>query len=79
MKLTKKQLQAALDGLAKAICDADDHRTKIMDHCMEVYGLCPGDVDNDLFIDSVDGGCGRPSGMTVEAFDKSMKDAIGRR
>ena len=51
-------------------------RDKIMLHCQEVYGCEPGDVDNDQYIDGMDGGCGSSSGMTADEFHKSMVEAI---
>jgi hypothetical protein len=75
-KLTKSQLQAALNSLASAVNRAQVARSKIMEHCEAVYGVTPGDVDNDAFIDSVDGGGGSATGMSAEDFDKSMREAM---
>lgn len=72
MHLTKSQLDAALTSLANANCRANAARTKIMNHAQAVYGVAPGDVDNDEFIDSCDNGCGNPGGVSAEDFDKSM-------
>lgn len=76
MKLTKRQLQAALDALAKAHQKAHAEREKIAEHCKAVYGVDPADVDNNEFIDGCDGGCGSPSGMSVDAFDRSMRECM---
>lgn len=76
MRLNKTQLEAALTALAKANCRANAARNKIMEHAMSVYGVFPGDVDNDAFIDGCDGGCGDPSGMTADEFDQSMREAM---
>lgn len=78
-KLTKRQLQAALDALAAANNRARAARDKIMAHSEAVYGVTPGDVDNDEFIDSVDGGSGACHGMTVEEFDRTMRDGMRLR
>jgi len=75
-KLSKSKLQNALDGLANAHDRVRKWRTIIHEHCIEVYGQDPADVDNDDFIDSCDGGCGYCRGMTVENFEKSMEQAI---
>lgn len=75
-KLTKSQLQATLDGLAKAKTKAYQYRAKLADHCQEVYGCDPADVDFDEFIDSVDGGAGECPGMKVDDFDRGMKAAV---
>ena len=76
MKLTKSQLQAALDALAKANHRAQVARDKIYAHCEAVYGVEPGGVDNDEFIDACDGGCGAGAGMTADDFDRSMRNAM---
>lgn len=75
MKLSPKKLQAALNELAAANNQAKAARDKIMDHCQEVYGFEPGDVDFDEFIDSCDGGSGACPGMTAEAFNSGMRAA----
>ncbi|WP_305910504.1 hypothetical protein Q9L42_020345 (plasmid) [Methylomarinum sp. Ch1-1] len=78
MRLTRRQLQTALNRLAKANSEAQRQRALIYDHCVEVYGAGPGDLDNDAFIDAVDGGCGEAHGMTVDEFERSMKDCSER-
>lgn len=72
MKLSKRKLQTALNKLAQARNEAFRQRTLIHDHCISVYGFDPADIDNDLFIDACDGGCGESEGMTVDEFEKSM-------
>ena len=47
-----------------------------MAHCEAVYGVSPGDVGNDQFIDGVDGGSGASAGMPVDEFHKSMLNAM---
>ena len=61
MKLSRSALQSALDSLASANNRAQKARNKIFAHCDEAYGFIPGDVDNDLFVDACDGGCGASS------------------
>lgn len=78
-RLTKSQLQAALNALAAATNRAHDARAKIYEHCQTVYGTTPGEIDNDSFIDAVDGGCGTAHGMTADEFDKSMRDCLPDR
>lgn len=75
-KLSKSALQAALDSLAAANNRAQQARNKIMAHCEATYGVLPGDVDNDTFIDSCDGGCGASPGMSAAEFEDSMLEAI---
>lgn len=75
-RLSPSQLQAALDSLAKANNRAQLAREKIMDHCQAVYGVEPGDIDNDAFIDACDGANGQSAGMSVDEFDKSMREAM---
>lgn len=74
-RLSPSQLQATLNSLASAINRAQVARNKIMEHCNAVYGVEPGDIDNDAFIDAFDGGSASDS-MSVEEFDKSMRDAM---
>jgi hypothetical protein len=76
MKLNRRQLQAALDGLAAAHNRAEIHRTRIAEHCSAVYGADPADIDNDQFIDSCDGGAGRCCGMSVAEFEDSMAECL---
>ena len=78
MKLSNKELQRALDGLAKAHTQAFMLRHKIAEHCLAVYGIDPADIDNEAFQDFVDGGCGTAAGMTVEDFDRSMRECLDR-
>ncbi len=78
MRLSNKELQRALDGLAKAHTRVFTLRAKIAEHCLEVYGVDPADLDNHDFIDGVDGGCGTSAGMTVEDFDRSMRECLDR-
>jgi hypothetical protein len=76
MKLTKRELQAALDALAKANSRAHKARAKIAEHCAEVYGVDPADIDNEEFIDKCDGGCGVSDGMTADDFERSMLERM---
>jgi hypothetical protein len=71
-KLSPTKLQAALDSLAAANNRAKIARDKIMDHCNEVYGFEPGDIDFDHFIDACDGGSGSCTSMSVEEFEMGM-------
>ena len=76
MKLTKRQLNAALKKLADASTTYTEQRALIDEHCKEVYGCDTGGCDNDEFIDSVGGGCGVANGMTAEEFHISMIESI---
>ncbi len=78
MRLSPSQLQAALNSLANANNRAQVAREKIMQHCQAVYGVEPGEVDNDQFIDACDGGSGASASMTSAEFDSSMRDAMER-
>lgn len=78
MKLTKRELQATLDALAKANSRAHIERAKIAEHCAAVYGVDPADVDNEEFIDKCDGGCGVSDGMTVDEFVRSMLEHMAK-
>ena len=76
MQLTRSRLQKELDTLADANNRAKEARDAIYAHCESVYGVNPGDIDNDNFIDGCDGGCGCSPGMSADQFDKSMRDAM---
>jgi len=78
-RLSNSELQRALDSLAAANRKAQIANEKIANHCLAVYGVEPGDIDNDEFIDTVGGGCGSTSNMTVADFDKSMRKALEMR
>ena len=76
MRLSPSHLQAELNALAKANNRSQVARDKIMQHCQAVYGVEPGDVDNDSFIDACDGGSGACPSMTTIEFDSSMRSAM---
>lgn len=73
-KLSKAELQRTIDSLAKANERAQKLRSKISDHCEEVWGCDPADVDFDAFIDSVDGGSGAASSMSADDFIAGMNE-----
>lgn len=75
-RLTKKQIDKALEQLAKANTKAHIARSKVADHCKAVYGYDPADVDNDEFIDTCDGGAGVCAGMSADVFHDSMIEAM---
>ena len=75
-KLTNRELTATLKQLAEHNAAAWHLRNKLSEHCEAVYGVDPSQVDNDDFIDAVDGGCGAASGMTADEFHSSMLDSI---
>jgi len=75
-KLTNRELTNQLKNLAKYNNLAQGARDKIISHCLIVYGVEPGEVDNDVFIDLCDGGCGASSPMSAKQFDNSMKSAL---
>lgn len=76
MKLTNRKLQKTLTDLAKSNATAWHLRDLLSRHCEAVYGVDPADIDNDTFIDAVDGGCGAACGMTADEFHKSMMDRM---
>lgn len=76
-KLSKSELQRTLDSLAKANARAQNLRAKIAEHCEAVWGCDPADVDFDQFIDTVDGGCGQASSMSVDDFIAGMDERAG--
>ena len=78
MILSKRELSTALRRLAKAQTAAFEQRALIAQHCKELYGVDPAEVDNDEFIDSCDGGCGTALGMTADRFHASMLESMER-
>lgn len=78
-KLSKRQLDDTLSKLAAAHSEAFRLQCLISDHCLEVYGVEPGAIDNDEYIDKVAGGVGVAIGMTAAEFDRSMRECIERR
>lgn len=78
-KLSKSQLQSVLDALASANRRAQIARDKIMAHSEAVYGVVPGDVDNDSFIDACDGGAGAATGMSADDFDQTMRACMEQK
>ncbi|MFM5296546.1 hypothetical protein ACEUAI_20165 [Aeromonas veronii] len=78
-KMNKRELNETLSGLAEAHNTVIRLQNKLSEHCLEVYGVEPGDIDNDVYIDRVGGGCGLSTGMSAEEFDRSMRECIERR
>lgn len=78
MKLDNRTLTATLRALAAANARASRLSAKVAEHCREVYGVEPGDVDCDEYIDACGGGCGEGIGMTAAQFHKAMSDACER-
>ncbi|MAK43121.1 MAG: hypothetical protein CMN80_03070 [Spongiibacter sp.] len=76
MELTKRQLTAALQKMARLSSEFSKVQSLVVEHSIEVYGYAPHDIDNDEFIDACTGSCGESQGMTADEFDKSMKDAL---
>ena len=70
--INKAQMQAALNGLAKAHNQARRFRSVVSEYSQQEFGCDPSDVDNDEFIDQNDGGCGECTPMTVDEFRGSM-------
>lgn len=77
-KLSKRELDNALSKLAAATSEAFRIQCLISEHCLAVYGVEPGDVDNDQYIDRVAGGVGAAAGMSADEFDRSMRECIER-
>lgn len=76
--VSKTQLAKALKDLTLLNAKAATCREIIMQYCTETYGVVPGDIDNDEYIDAVDNGCGTPSGMTLCEFEASMQRCLER-
>lgn len=76
MKLSNSELSKTLKKLAKSQSEAFRLGQIIDEHCIEVYGVRPCDIDNDSFIDACDGGAGEASGMTADEFHQSMLEAL---
>ncbi len=77
----KLELQKALNGLTgltRANATGHKWRNVIIEYSMDTWGVMPGDVDCDFFIDAVDNGCGVPCGMTAKEFITAMKNCINK-
>jgi len=74
--IDRKRMQQALNGLAAAHNRAMKWRTIVAKYSEQQFGCDPGDVDNDFFIDTNDGGCGECTPMSVDDFDASMRANI---
>jgi hypothetical protein len=78
MKMSGRELTKTLRALADANAKASRLRAKVAEHCEAVYGVDPGDVDCDEFIDSCDAGSGGGNGMTAKQFHEAMSQACER-
>ena len=78
MKLDSRTLTATLRALAAANARASRLSAKVAEHCREVYGVEPGDVDCDEYIDACGGGCGEAPGRTARDFHRAMLEACER-
>lgn len=76
MKLTNSQLQKSINQLVSANNKAFIAKEKIINHCMEVYGASPFDINNDFFIDSCDSGCGLSHSISADEFHESMINSM---
>lgn len=75
----KKRLQLLIDCTVTACSDFHRANTVLMEFCRERYGCEPGDIDADSIIDTVLGGCGVPSGMSAEDFDRIMLEGATQK
>ncbi|WP_425404581.1 hypothetical protein [Hwanghaeella sp.] len=78
MKLTKTQLQDQIKRSVRGWNLYREAQDRIAEHCIAVYGVTPGDVDADEIIDAIGGGGGTASEMSVEEFDRVMKQSLER-
>lgn len=78
-KMTKRELNATMAKLVKANNTAVQLQAKIAEHCLEVYGVEPGDVDCEEIVDRLGAGCGMSEGMNADEFDRAMRESIDRR
>ena len=74
--VTASRMRQALNSLTSANNRAFKWRAVVAEYSMQEFGVDPGDIDCDEFIDSCDGGCGLSGGMTVEEFRKAMVDIL---
>lgn len=78
MTISRRELSVVLRQLAKLHTEAHRLRAMVSKYSVDRYGVDPSDVDNDEFIDAVDGGNGACPGMTAQEFDESMERALSR-
>ncbi len=72
----RKKLQRMIDRTVRANNAFQKEQAALMEMCILLYGVEPGDVDFDSVIDGVLGGCGMTSRMTAEDFDAAMRRCI---
>ena len=71
-------LQRLIDKAVKTANAAYKASDALMNECMVIYGVIPGDVDCDEILDHVLGAIGMCSSMSAENFDKSMRECMIR-
>lgn len=69
----RRKLQSLIDATARANAAYYAAQAKLNDWCAQHYGAEPGDVDADVIIDAVFGGCGAATGLSVDEFDEEMR------
>lgn len=69
-------LQRLIDKCQKANEKFYYAQAELNKFCEGRYGVAPSDIDCDVIIDSLLGGCGAGNGMTAKQFDAEMKAAM---
>jgi hypothetical protein len=70
------KLQRLIDATVAASRAFNKANDALCEYCREHYGFEPADLDVDLIIDGVQGGCGLANGMTATEFDKAMIEGL---
>ena len=78
MKLGDKRLNEALKDLQQAQNHVLKSYARITEHCLEVYGAEPSDLDCDNFLDCCGGLAGRvvPGSYTAKKLESDMRQAF---
>lgn len=77
-RINKQKMQKLIDRTVEASNAFQQAQRLLSEECLRVYGVEPGDVDCDVVIDAVLGGCGLSPGMSADAFDVAMRACITR-
>lgn len=74
--MNRRKLQSLIDRTVRHGAAFHTAQHALMEECLRVYGVEPGNIDCDSIIDKVLGGDGSPNGMMAEEFDEAMRAAM---
>lgn len=71
--MNKKKLQRLIDRTVKTSNAFQEAQSELNEYCIELYGSDPSDLDADILLDAVYGGCGLSRGFSADDFDQEMR------